>query len=153
MLKNLFLFLMLSTFSFAQAETLEGVVTLHGDPSYFVLSNGQCYVALPFNKRWRTPSEWWNDVQIAEEYFDTDPADWQPGSRIDIYSIKEFAIPFQNASNSTYLKQCTSVFINNSTGKVLLAYPISIVDCLLAVYQRGLDDGYVYIPAYITVYD
>ena len=53
---------------------------LQNSNGYFVLADGTLWKAIGFSKRWRTLTEWWNNVQLVPENYECVPNDWFLGT-------------------------------------------------------------------------
>ncbi len=129
--------------SIEKIEVLSSKVILQNTNGYFVLSDRSCWKAVGFAKRWRTPSEWWNNVQLVPENYECVPNDWFLGSQIQIYSKYEnLEVNEANASNSEALKQCTHLLLNSRTGQVLFAVALEPAECIVQLFNDAYQDGH-----------
>ena len=134
-------------FSYAESaevvETLSSKVILQNTSGYFVLSDRSLWKVLGFSKRWRSLSEWWNDVQLVPQNYECIPNDWLLGSQIAVYSkIGNLEVDEANASNKDELKQCTHLLVNMHTGQVLFAMALEPADCIVKLFNDAHGDGY-----------
>ena len=126
-----------------KVEYLSAKVLLENTNAYYVLSDGSCWKVMGFVKRWRTPSEWWNNVQLVPQNYESIPNDWFLGTKIEAYPKYEYLnVDESNASNQADLKQCTHLLVNTRTGQVLFAIALHPSDCMIQVYNDAHDDGY-----------
>lgn len=84
MKKYLFIFLsLLCSMAYAMPpETiaqLSARITVADGSGYYVLSDNSCWKVIYFSKRWRSLSEWWNNVRLVPEMFECSPKDWIEG--------------------------------------------------------------------------
>lgn len=130
-------------------ESLSSKVILQDTNGYFVLSDGSCWKVIPFQKRWRSLFEWWNDVQLVPENYVCVPNDWYLGTEIEIYPKYECTVNEGDASNQELLKQCTHLLVNSRTKQVLFAIALHPAECTLQLfhdvheeaYNKGFNDG------------
>ncbi len=116
---------------------------LRNTNGYFVLSDRSCWKAIGFSKRWRSLSEWWNDVKLAPEKYECVPNDWFLGTQIEVYpKVNNIDVSEANASNQDSLKQCTHLLVNSRTGQVLFAIALEPADCIVQLYNEAHEDGY-----------
>lgn len=122
---------------------LAAKVILQSKEGYFGLSDGSCWKTIGFSKRWRSLSEWWNNVRIVPENYECVPNDWVVGAQVDAYpKYGNLMINEADASNQEALKQCTHLLVNSRTGQVLFAIPVHPADCLVQVFKEGREEGY-----------
>ncbi|MBS0620910.1 MAG: hypothetical protein JSS61_05585 [Verrucomicrobia bacterium] len=125
------------------AEILSSKVILQNTNGYFVLSDRSCWKVIGFSPRWRSLSEWWNNVQLVPENYECVPNDWYLGTEIDVYSkYGNLQVSEANASNQEALKQCTHLFVNRRTGQVLFAIALEPAQCILDLHRDAHQDGY-----------
>ncbi len=111
--------------------------------SYYVLSDNTCWEVINLTKRSRSFREWWNNVRLVPESFESLPEKWELGTVIDLYPRNTFPnIPFENASNKEELSSCSYVLIHSVTKQILFAKPLAIGECLFRVRKDARDDGY-----------
>lgn len=126
-----------------RVEKLTSKVILQNTQGYFVLSDASCWKVIGFEKRWRSLSEWWNNVELAPESYNCVPNDWQLGTEIEIYSkYSNLQVPENNASNQDELRQCTHMFFNSRTRQVLFAVALEPEDCIIKLYADAREEGY-----------
>jgi hypothetical protein len=124
-------------------EMLSAKVILQNTNGYFVLSDHSCWKAVGFSTRWRSLSEWWNNVKLVPENFECVPNDWALGTEIEVYAKYEnLTVNESDASNQETLKQCTHLMYNRRTGQVLFAIALHPVDCVVQLYNDSYNDGY-----------
>jgi hypothetical protein len=124
-------------------EYLSAKVILQNKTGYYVLTDGSCWKVIGFEKRWRTPREWWNNVQLVPRNYECIPNDWFLGAKIQAYPKYEYLnVDEANASNEAELKQCTHLLLNTRTGQVLFAIALHASDCMVQVYTSSRDEGY-----------
>jgi hypothetical protein len=124
-------------------EILSAKVILQNTEGYFALSDGTCLKAIGFSKRFRTPSEWWNNVQLVPENYECIPNDWFLGTEIEVYSkYDNLEVNEANASNQEELKQCTHLLFNTRNGQVLFAIMMHPSECLIQLFNDAHKDGY-----------
>lgn len=122
---------------------LSSKVILQNTNGYFVLSDGSCWKAIAFSKRWRSIKEWWRNVQLVPKNYECIPNDWYLGTHIEVYSKYEnLEVDEANASNQEDLKQCTHLLANTRTGQVLFAIALHPADCIVQLYNDSYGDGY-----------
>lgn len=122
---------------------LASKVVLQNTNGYFVLTDGSCWKVVPFAKRWRTISEWWNNVEIVPENYESSPKDWFIGTQVEAYSkFNNLEVSEKNASNQETLKQCTHILVNSRTGQVLFGIQLDPADCILQLYNDAHDEGH-----------
>ncbi len=145
---------MLSICSFIFADELENIeilsskVVLQSSEGYFALSDGSCWKVVSFSPRWRSPCEWWHNVEIVPESYKTTPADWLVGTKIEIYPVYgNLDVNLDNASNEAELMECTHLLYDTKARRVLFAIPMHPSYCLTNVFtdahQEGYDKGYL----------
>lgn len=149
MKKWCFLLLSLFTCAFVDAggpefvEILSSKVVLQNSDGYFALSNGTCWKVISFSPRWRSVSEWWNNVQIIPDNYKSKPIDWLDGTQIEIYPVYgNSGVDLDNASNQESLKQCTNLLLNTRTGQVLFAMPLHPAQCIIELATNVYKDGH-----------
>lgn len=124
-------------------EALSAKVILQDGSGYYALSDGSQWKVIGFSKRWRTFSEWWNNVEIAPEYYDCLPTDWYLGAQIETYTkYGNLNVNEADAANSDILRQCTHLLVNRATGQVLFALLLHPADCLVQLYNDAYKDGH-----------
>ncbi len=124
-------------------ETLSSKVVLKNSYGYFLLSDGTQWKAVPFVKRWRSLSEWWNNAQIVPQNYECLPKDWFVGAEIEVYSkYGNLSVNEADASNQDSLKQCTHILVNSNNGQVLFAIALHPAECLVRVFEDAHNDGY-----------
>lgn len=123
--------------------TLSSKVILQNTSGYFVLSDRSCWKAIGFATRWRTVSEWWNNVQLVPERYECIPNDWYLGTQIEVYSkYNNLEVSEANATNQEALKQCTHLLLNTRTGKVLFAVALEPAECIVQLFNEAYADGH-----------
>lgn len=156
----LFFFCLLGIGSAGEPERISpmiGKIILDSNKGYFVLSDGSFWKAVTFIKRWRTPGEWWQGVELyVPENYDCTPKDWFLGTEIEAYTkISHLNVDESFASNFEDLKKCTHLLYNRGSGKMLFAISMHPADCLGEIFaegrQQGYDDGYL--KGYNSGYD
>ena len=117
---------------------------LKNESAYFVLSDGSCWKVIPFQKRWRSLSEWWYSVELdVPKNYDCVPSDWYLGAEIEIYrKYENVTVDEGNSSNQKDLNQCTHLLVNPGSGNILFAISLSLSGCLQEVYNDAHSDGY-----------
>ncbi|MGD2169559.1 MAG: hypothetical protein PVI40_04905 [Chlamydiota bacterium] len=126
-----------------RVETLSAKIIKKNKEGYFVLADGSYWKAIGFSKRWRSLSEWWNNVELAPEQYDCVPDDWYLGSLIEVYpKYGNLEISEADASNQEIIKQCTNLLVNNRTGQVLFAIELSPEECLVRLFEEARNEGY-----------
>lgn len=126
-----------------QVEALSAKVILENANGYYALSDGSCWKAIGFSKRWRSLSEWWNNVEIVPKNYECVPNDWFLGTQIEIYAkYGNLNVNEADASNQDELKQCTHLLVNRRTGQVLFAISLHPADCIVQLYTEAKQDGY-----------
>jgi hypothetical protein len=130
-----------------KVEVLSSKVILQNTNGYFGLSDGSCWKVVGFAPRWRSLSEWWNNVQIVPESYKCVPNDWHLNSQIEVYSkYQNLQVNEADASNQAALQQCTHLLVNSRTGQVLFAIALHPADCLVQlsteVRKEAFDEGY-----------
>ncbi len=129
--------------SIERIEVLSSKAILKNANGYFALSDGSLWKAVGFEKRWRTPSEWWNNVQLVPENYECVPNDWFLGAQIQIYSkYDNLEVNEANASNQEALKQCTHLLVNTRSGQVLFATELDPAECVIRLFNDAFQDGY-----------
>jgi hypothetical protein len=124
-------------------ETLSSKIILQDTNGYFVLSDGSCWKVIGFSKRWRSLSEWWNDVKLAPETYECVPNDWYVGTQVEAHAkYNKLEAPEANASNQDALKQCTHLLINTRTKQVLFAIALQPADCMIQIFNEASREGY-----------
>ena len=119
-----------------KTETLLSKVVMQNTNGFFVLSDGSCWKAMGFARRWRSLGEWWNGVQLAPEKYECVPNDWYPGAQIEVYpKYGNLDVSEANASNQEALKQCTHLLLNTKNGQVLFAIALKLEDCVVSILQ------------------
>ncbi len=126
-----------------KVETLSSKVILQNTNGYFVLSDRSCWKVLGFSKRWRSISEWWNDVQLVPQNYECVPNDWLLGAQMSIYpKFGHLEVDEANAANRDELKQCTHLLVNMRTGQILFAMALEPADCIIKLFNDAHVDGY-----------
>jgi hypothetical protein len=126
-----------------KVEVLASKVVLQNTNGYFVLSDRSCWKAIGYSPRWRTLSEWWNNVQLVPENYECVPNDWFLGAQIEVYSkYGNLNISEADASNQDALKQCTHLLVNSRTGQVLFAIALEPAECIVQLFTDAYQDGY-----------
>lgn len=126
-----------------RVSVLSAKVVMQNSNGYFALADGSCWKAVPFSKRWRTLSEWWNNVQLVPKEYECVPNDWFLGTQINIYpKYGNLAVNLDDASNVEDLKQCTHLFLNTRTGQILFAIALHPADCIVQLFNDAHKDGY-----------
>jgi len=124
-------------------EALSAKVIMQNSNGYFAFSDGSCWKAIGFAKRWRTLSEWWNNVQLVPAEYECLPNDWFVGTQIQVYQkYGNLTVSESDASNQDALKQCTHLLVNARTGQVLFAIALHPADCLVQLSNEAREDGY-----------
>lgn len=126
-----------------RVEVLSSKVVLANSDAYFVLSDGSYWKVITFLKRWRSVSEWWNDVKLIPENYESVPNNWFVGTEIDVYpKYGNVGVDEANASNQEVLRQCTHLFCNSRNGQVLFAAEIHPSEGPVRIFNEGLKEGY-----------
>ncbi|MFI5334472.1 MAG: hypothetical protein ACHQT8_04825 [Chlamydiales bacterium] len=130
-----------------RVETLSSKIVLHNTNGYFVLSDKSCWKVIAFSKRWRSLSEWWNNVQLIPKHYECLPNDWYLGTQIEVYpKAGNLEVDEANAANQELLKQCTHILYNSRTEQVLFAIALEPADCIMKLFTdahaEGFDKGY-----------
>ena len=126
-----------------QVASLSSKVILQSTNGYFVLSDGSCWKVIPFSKRWRSISEWWNNVQLVPENYESLPKDWFLGTEIEAYSkYGNLEVNESDAANQEMLKQCTHLLMNARTGQVLFGIAMDPAECIVHLFQDAHADGH-----------
>lgn len=124
-------------------QTLSSKVICENTNGYFVLSDGSCWKAIGFSKRWRSLREWWNSVQLVPENYECVPNDWFLGTLIEVYRKHgNLEVDEGNAVNQETLKQCTHLLFNTRTGQVLFAISLHPAECIVQLFSEAHQDGY-----------
>lgn len=124
-------------------ETLSTKVIMQSTNGYFLFSDGSCWKVMNFQKRWRSPGEWWNNIQLVPQNYECLPNDWVLGSEIAIYpKYQNMEVNLDNASNLEALKQCTHLLFNRRTGQVLFATSLHPSECITQVFNDANKEGY-----------
>jgi hypothetical protein len=135
---------MLGAAAGAFSEEISAAIVIDEQKAYFVLSDGSSWQVFPFVKRWRTPSEWWNGVELeAAKNYNCVPSDWYVGTEIAVYPREGHDLPGEeNASNLEKLRQATHFLFNARTGQILFAVRLHPADCMRQIYDDGKATGY-----------
>jgi flagellar biosynthesis/type III secretory pathway protein FliH len=142
------LFTIISFSSFADTpekiEKLTSKVIMQNSEGYFVLSDGSSWKVIGFSKRWRSLSEWWNNIQLTPESYNCLPGDWELGSQIEVFSKSNTLSPVDeaNASNQEALKECTYLLINSATKQILFGIPLEPEACITRLAKESHEEGY-----------
>ncbi|MBI2743600.1 MAG: hypothetical protein HYX48_06760 [Chlamydiales bacterium] len=135
-----------STISAEEAERVESLsskVIMKDSTGYFVLSDKSCWKAIGFSRRWRSLSEWWNNVQLAPETHECVPNDWYLGTEIEVYPKRDnMQVKEADAANQDAIKQCTHMFVNSRTGQVLFAIALEPSVCIIQLHKEAYQDGH-----------
>lgn len=124
-------------------EMLSAKAILENTEGYYVLSDGTCLKVVGFSTRWRTPSEWWNNVELVPKNYECVPNDWFLGAEIEVYSKYEnLEINLENATNAEKLTQCTHLLFNTRTGQVLFAIWMHPAEFFVQLFNDAHKDGY-----------
>ena len=124
-------------------QHLSGKAVLPSGNGFFVLSDQSCWKVVGFCKRWRTVSEWWNDEQLIPKCYETTPDDWNLDAPIEVYSkYPNLTANEEDASNQKSLQKCSHLFVNQLTGTVLFAQPLSTAACVSQVFNSAFESGY-----------
>ncbi len=127
-----------------KVEALSSKVILESADGYFVLSDGSYWKVVQFVKRWRTPSEWWNNIALVPKNYECTPSDWFLGSQIEVFSKQEttLTVDEMNASNHETLKKCTHILWNARTDQGLFAIALDPADCIVQLHNDARSEGY-----------
>lgn len=141
------LFCLISITSFAEppekVDVISTKIVLENRESYFLLSDQTLWKVVPFTKRWRSISEWWNSVELVPKNYESLPSEWHVGSEIEIYSkYQNLIVDEKNASNEKTLKQCSHLLVNPRTGQVLFANPVPLAQGIVQIFQEGCKEGH-----------
>ncbi len=124
-------------------QALSAKVILQNTHGYFALADGNCFKAIGFSKRWRTLSEWWNNVQIVPQSYECVPNDWFVGTQIEVYPKNgNLMVNEGDASNQESLRQCTHLLVNTRTGQILFAISMHPAECISQLYKDAFSDGH-----------
>ena len=147
-MKKIFLIAVLSC-SFISAkepekiEMLSSKVILKNTSAYVVLSDKSCWKVMAFSPRWRTATEWWNNVQLMPKEYESVPADWYLGSQIEVYQkYGNLELNEANAANQDISKQCSCLFTNTRTGQILFAIVLDPAECIIQLFNEAQEEGY-----------
>jgi hypothetical protein len=122
---------------------LSSRVILENTDGYFALSDGSLWKVVGFSKRWRTLSEWWNNVQLTPKNYECVPGDWHLGTQIEIYAKNAHLNANEaNASNQESLKQCSHLLVNTRTEQTLFAIALEPSEAIVQLFQDAHGDGY-----------
>lgn len=117
-------------------------VCLKNDAGYFFLSNGTFWKIIPFKKRWRTLSEWWNGTEILSKDYQTRVKDWYLGAEVTIHPNQAMQDLIENtSSNVKELEKCTHILVNPNSRKVLFAILLTPGACMGDIYSNGRYEG------------
>jgi hypothetical protein len=124
-------------------ETLSSKVILQNTDGYFVFSDGSCWKVIGFSARWRSLSEWWNNIQLVPANYGCVPNDWFLGTHIEVYPKRHaLQVDEADASNHAALKQCTHLLVNTRTEQVLFAIALTPAECIVQLSKEMHKDGY-----------
>lgn len=136
--------------SFAEAQNLEkeevlsSKICLQDQTGYFVLTDGSCWKVMGFVPRWRSISEWWNNVELVPDNYKCEPGQWVVGAAIQAYpKYGNIEVNLADASNLEALNQCTHLLFNTRTGQVLFAIAMDTGHCLADVFREAYREGRV----------
>lgn len=122
---------------------LTSKIDIDAGGSYYCLSDGSLWRVYDFNPRWRSLSEWWNDVCLVPEDFKCKTRDWFLGSEIQVISKQDaHQVCLEDAENQKVLKNCTHLLYNLPAGKYLFAVHLEPKDCLVYLYQDAFEIGH-----------
>lgn len=125
-------------------KTLSAKATLKNTQGFFVLSDGSCWKVIPFEKRWRSFSEWWEGIELnVPEDYECLPKDWNLGAEIEVYP-KSFAtdVDEYDAYNQKALKQCTHLLCNRNSEEVLFAIEFAPWSFMAMVFNNAYSEGH-----------
>lgn len=124
-------------------KMLSAKAILQNTEGYYAFSDGTCLKVVGFSTRWRTPSEWWNNVELVPKNYECVPNDWFLGAEIEVYpTYKNLEVNLENATNAETLKQCTHLLYNITTGQVLFAIWMHPAEFLMKLFNDSHNDGF-----------
>ena len=127
---------------FAKAK-LTSKVIVNSATGYYTFSDGSLWKVINCFPRWRSLSEWWNDVRVVPDAYQSSPSDWYLGADITmIPRAQGNDRAEQNASNKTELDQATHLLLNEASGKKLFAISMRPEECLREVYNLTHKEAY-----------
>ncbi len=131
-----------------KSALLTSKADLGDNKGYFVLADGSAWKVVPFEKRWRSVTEWWNGEELdVPECYETGSESWLLGTEIEVFSkTGHYDVNMADASNADTLSQCTHLLHNTRTGKVLFALALEpelfLVNLFKDAHKIGYDKGY-----------
>jgi hypothetical protein len=125
------------------AAPISSKVIINQNTGYYTLSDGTIWKVFSLSPRWRNVSEWWNDVKLMPEIYETTPDDWYLGSDVQ-FLTKLDHIDFDESavSDKKLLARATHILVNSSTGKHLFAVSLCQETCLNELYKDSYQQGY-----------
>ncbi len=144
---HLFLWMLFGSIAGFGAEILSAKSIIKDRKGYYALSDGSVWRVIGFDPRWRTPSEWWNNVELVSKRYECLPNQWEVGAVVEIYPKYDYLTADENnASNKEALQQCSHMLVNLASGQVLFAAPLTTGAFFQQFYQDvygiGFDKGY-----------
>jgi hypothetical protein len=123
-------------------EMTSKIICSNGE-GYFTLADGSFWKVVPFEKRWRTLSEWWNNVDLIPDNYDAKPSDWHPGAKVEILEkASNFDVDEANAGNKDAIRKCTHLLKNKHNDQVLFAISLLPSTYGVEIYSQAFKDGY-----------
>jgi hypothetical protein len=123
--------------------SLSSKVIINETTGYYSLSDGTLWKVIGFSPRWRSLSEWWNNVNLMPDSYQCNPSDWFLGSNIQILpKINKSDVSELNASNKDAICRATHLLTNQASGKVLFAVALRPEECIVELYNESYKEGY-----------
>jgi hypothetical protein len=133
--------------TFAASEeanfNLTSKVLINESTGFYTLSDGSFWKVFNFSPRWRTISEWWNDVKLIPEAYDTAPQDWYIGADLEVISkLDHLDAKESDSSHKNLLARCTHIIRNTGSNKCLFAVELKPETLLVELYNDTYKSAY-----------
>lgn len=123
--------------------SLSSKVMIQSHTAFYALSDGSFWKVFSFTPRWRSVSEWWNDVKLIPNSYECDPSDFYVGCDLEILTKLDHDLAnHENATNKDIISRCTHLMHNVHTDKYLYALKLKPEHLLTELYNESFKDGY-----------
>lgn len=130
-------------FAYEQDNTLAAKVIVKETAGFYSFADGSIWKVMGLEPRWRTISEWWNNVQIVPDSFVCTVNDFYIGAKVKIIPKHEFSsFNDQCAYNKDALARCSHIIVNTGTNKCVFAVALTPDTSLVEVYNESYKQGY-----------
>lgn len=129
--------------AYEEESKLCAKVIVQPSAGFYSLSDGSIWKVMGLEPRWRTISEWWNNVQIVPESFVCTVNDFYIGAKVKIVPKHEWT-SFDDgcAYNKEALARCSHIIVNTGTNKCVFAVALTPETALVEVYNESYKQGY-----------